>query len=81
MKIALFFLFKVKCYYFALWKCLRSVADSTLKSGYCRNTSKFNEPIEIEFYNWLKSNYEDYQDYDIITLRKKLLSKNNHKGE
>lgn len=74
------FLFKVKSYYYNLWKFLRSVADSTLKNGYYRNTSKLNEPIEKDFYDWLRADYKKYQDCDIISLRKMFYQKNNKKG-
>lgn len=65
------FLFKLKSYYYNLWKYMRSVSQSVLTYGYYRHESKLTEIIQKEYYEWLKNKYKMLpSNTDIITLRK-----------
>lgn len=72
---------KLKTDYYILWKKLRSVANSTIKTGHYRNTGNLQSPIENYFYSWIKNNWEYYHyndtvAKDIITLRESFLKNN-----
>ena len=80
------FMFKTKSAYYNLWKGLRGVAHSVIKTGNYRYTGSLQTPLANYFYKWIKENWRDYHDHpenkcDIITLRKEFLkSKYNTEG-
>lgn len=80
------FMFKTKSAYYNLWKGLRGVAHSVIKTGNYRYTGSLQTPLANYFYKWIKENWRDYHEHpenkcDIITLRKEFLkSKYNTEG-
>lgn len=68
---------KLKLHYYTFWKKLRSVAESVYKFGNYRWTGSLFEPIENEFFGWIKnyyaSNDKETAVTDICTLRKMFL--------
>ena len=65
------FMFKMKLAFYKFWKQMRSVAQSTLKSGHYRYTGSLTDEISNRFYGWCKSKYGVIDSStDIITLRK-----------
>ena len=68
---------KLKLYYYNFWKKLRGVAESVYKFGNYKWTGSLTEPIENEFFGWIKnyyvSNDKETAVKDICTLRKMFL--------
>ena len=74
---------KLKSNYYNVWKGLRGVACSTIKSGYYRYTGSLQHPMQNYFYGWLKKNWEHYHyndtvPKDIISLREDFIKDNPH---
>ena len=65
---------KLKLHYYNFWKKLRRVAESVYKFGNYKWTGSLLEPIENEFFGWIKnyyaSNDKETAVTDICTLRK-----------
>lgn len=68
---------KLKLHYYSFWKKLRGVAESVYKFGNYKWTGSLTEPIENEFFGWIKnyyvSNDKETAVKDICTLRKMFL--------
>lgn len=70
------FMFKIKSAYYKKWKHLRSVANSTIKSGYFKYTGSLLTPLQNDFYGWCKTqfalpaNQKEKLPKDICSLRK-----------
>ena len=74
---------KLKSNYYNVWKSLRGVAYSTIKSGHYRYTGSLQHPMQNYFYGWLKKNWEHYHyndtvPKDIISLREDFIKDNPH---
>ena len=74
---------KLKSNYYNVWKGLRGVAHSTIKSGHYRYTGSLQHPMQNYFYGWLKKNWEHYHyndtvPKDIISLREDFIKDNPH---
>lgn len=78
------FMTKCKTGYYNFWKFMRSVADSTLRSGYYRRTGALLTPASNYFYKFCKDLFTTDRDKetksypyktDIISLREKFLNK------
>ena len=77
---------KLKSNYYNVWKGLRGVAYSTIKSGHYRYTGSLQHPMQNYFYGWLKKNWEHYHyndtvPKDIISLREDFIKDNPHFAE
>lgn len=78
------FMTKCKTGYYNFWKFMRSVADSTLRSGYYRRTGALQTAQGNNFYGFCRRCFNDDRDKetksypyktDIISLREKFLNK------
>lgn len=78
------FMTKCKTGYYNFWKFMRSVADSTLRSGYYRRTGALQTAESNNFYGFCRKCFNDDRNKetksypyktDIISLREKFLNK------
>lgn len=78
------FMTKCKTGYYNFWKFMRSVADSTLRSGYYRRTGALQTAEGNNFYGFCRKCFNDDRNKetksypyktDIISLREKFLNK------
>ena len=78
------FMTKCKTGYYNFWKFMRSVADSTLRSGYYRRTGALQTAQGNNFYGFCRKCFNEDRDKetksypyktDIISLREKFLNK------
>ena len=70
------YMLKIKLFYYNFWKHMRSVAHSTLRSGYYSRTGSLDSVLANDFYNFCRTLYvetpKDQRDLiprDIIYLR------------
>lgn len=75
------FMVKLKLHYYKMWKRLRNVAQSMIKTGHYKYTGSLLTPIENDFYGWCKMLFQTLSkeerrvvagnaDTDIVSLRK-----------
>lgn len=63
------YMVKFKCYYYHLWKHMRSVAQEVFRSGQYRRMGSLLTPLENKFYGFCKEIRDREHPNHIIPLR------------
>lgn len=74
---------KIKLHFYSFWKHMRSVAESTIKNGYIKNTGMLTNKLSNDFYGFVRELVNQNKDVpnDITKLRDLYYQNKREKGE